>query len=72
MPPAELRARHPDQQALAPLAHVRQGGAVDPLRAEHVDVVLLGELLGREGLGRAEHHVAGVVDDDVDAGRPRR
>jgi hypothetical protein len=28
---------------------------------------LLGVLLGGEGLGRAEHHMARVVYDDVDA-----
>jgi hypothetical protein len=44
---------------------VRQGGAVDPLGGQHVDVVGLGELLGGEGLGRAEDHVPGVVDDGV-------
>jgi hypothetical protein len=48
------------------LAQLRQGGAIDPLGTEHVDVVELGELLGRKGLGRAEHHVAGVANDDVD------
>jgi hypothetical protein len=46
---------------------VRQGGAVDALRAEHVDVVLPDELVRREGLRRAEHHVPGVVDDGVQA-----
>ncbi len=49
------------------LAQVRQGGAIDPLGAEHVDVIELGELLRREGLGGAEHHVAGIMHDDVDA-----
>lgn len=63
-------ARDPDQQPLAPLAHVRKRGAVDPLRAEHVLVVELGELLGREALGRSECHVAGVVHDHVEVAVP--
>lgn len=59
-------AVEPDQQALAATTHGRQDRAVDALGAEHVHVTLLGELLGREGLDRAEHHVTGVVDDDID------
>jgi len=46
---------------------VRQGSAVDALGAQHVDIVLLGQLVRREGLRRAVNHVAGVVDDDVEA-----
>ncbi len=45
---------------------MRQDGPVDALRAEHVDVVLHRELLGQERLGRAKHHVTGVVDQHVD------
>src|SRR5712671_1686583 len=59
-------ARYPDEQALFRRAHVRQDGPVDALRAEHVDVVLLRELLGQERLGRAEHHVTRIVDQHVD------
>jgi hypothetical protein len=44
---------------------VRERRAVHALGAEHVDVVELGELLGREGLGRTEGHVASIVHDDV-------
>ena len=52
---------------MAAPAHVRQGGPVDPLGRQHVDVVELGELLGRERFGWPEGHVAGIVHDDVDA-----
>ncbi len=44
---------------------MRQRRAVDPLRADDVDVVEGGELLRREGLRRTPDHVAGIVDDDV-------
>lgn len=40
---------------------MRQYGPVDALRSQHVNVILLGELLWREGFGRAEHHVASIV-----------
>ncbi len=46
---------------------MRQHRAVDALRAENVHVVLLGKLLGRERLGRAKHHVSGVMDHHIDA-----
>ena len=46
---------------------VGQGRPVDALGGQHVDVVDLGDLLHRERLGRAEDHVPGVVDDDVQA-----
>ena len=36
------------------------------MRAEHVDVVELGQLVGGECFRGAERHVAGVVDDDVE------
>ena len=45
--------------------HLRQCGAIHALRAQHIDVVLLGQLFGRETLGGAVDHVAGVVNDDV-------
>ena len=45
---------------------MRQHRTVDALRAEHVDVILLGELLWCEGFRRAKHHVAGVMDHHVD------
>ncbi len=51
---------------MALTAQMGQRGTVDPLRAEDVDVVLLTELFRREGFRRAEHHVAGVVDDNVE------
>jgi hypothetical protein len=47
-------------------AQVGQRGTVDPLGAHHVDVILLDQLFRREGFGRAEHHVAGIVDDDIE------
>jgi hypothetical protein len=46
---------------------VRQRGAIDPLRTQYVDVVLLDELIRGESFGRAEHHVSGIVDDDIKA-----
>jgi len=46
---------------------VGEGGAVHPLRAEHVRVVDVGELLRGERLRGAEDHVAGVVHDHVEA-----
>ena len=70
MPPAELLDDTQISRPSTALAHMRQGGPVDPLGRQHVDVVELGELLGREGLGRPEGHVAGIVDDDVDAAVP--
>ena len=48
-------------------AQVRQRGAVEALRAEHVDVVELGQLLRGERLGRTGDHVARVVHDYVEA-----
>ena len=47
---------------------MRQHGAIDPLRPQNIDVVLLGELLRGESLGRAEHHVTGIVNEYIDAG----
>jgi hypothetical protein len=46
---------------------LRQRGAVHALRAEHIDVVELGQLFRREGFRRPEHHVARVVDHHVQA-----
>jgi hypothetical protein len=48
---------------------VRQDRPVDPLGRQHVRVVDGRDLLDGERLGGAEHHVSGVVDDDVDAAR---
>jgi hypothetical protein len=39
---------------LAKCPQLRQRRPVDALSAEHVDVVKLGELFGREGFGRAK------------------
>jgi hypothetical protein len=44
---------------------MRQRGAVDALGAQDIDVVLLDILVWSEGFRRAEHHVAGVVHNDV-------
>lgn len=49
------------------LAQLRQSRPVDTLSREHVDVVELRELLGGKGFRRAERHVTGVVDHDVEA-----
>ncbi len=46
---------------------MRQGRPVQALRGQHVGVVQLDQLVDRERLQRAEHHVPGVVDDDIDA-----
>ncbi len=54
---------------LALLAQLRQGGAIDPLRAQDVGIVKLGQLLRREGLrwsvgrmvGTMHHHIELVV-----------
>jgi hypothetical protein len=46
-----------------------QSRPVDALSAEHIDVVELGELLRREGFGRAERHVACIVNHDVKSAR---
>lgn len=40
---------------------------VHPLGAQDIDVVELRELFGREGFGRAEDHVPGVMDQHIDA-----
>ena len=40
---------------------------VHPLGAQYIDVVELRELLGREGFGRAEGHVPGIMDQHIDA-----
>ena len=48
-------------------AQERERDAVDALRAEHVHVVEFRVLFRGERLGRAEHHVAGVVDQRVQA-----
>ena len=48
------------------LAQLRQSRPVDTLSREHVDVVELRELLGGKGFRRAERHVTGVVDHDVE------
>jgi hypothetical protein len=61
------RTSRPDQQTFALVAQVRQCRAIDPLRAQHVDVVLLDELIRGEGFGRAKHHVPGIMDDDIEA-----
>jgi hypothetical protein len=45
---------------------VRQCGPVDPLSAQDVDIILLDELLWREGFRWAEHHMTGVVNDDIE------
>jgi hypothetical protein len=48
-------------------AQMRQRRPIDPLGAENVDVILLDQLFEREGFGRAEHHVAGIMDDHIEA-----
>ena len=48
------------------LAQLRERGAIDPLGAQHVDVVELRELLGGEGLGGTKGHMARIMDDDIE------
>jgi hypothetical protein len=50
---------------LALPTQLRKGGAVDPLCADDVNVIELGELLRSECLGRSEDHVAGIVNYHV-------
>lgn len=47
-------------------SHVRQDHAVDALRAQHVHVIQLCQLLRLKRLGRAEHHLPRVVNHHVD------
>jgi len=42
-----------------------QGGAVDALRAQYVDVVELGQLFRRESLGRTKDHMPCIVDKHI-------
>ena len=65
VPPRALLLETHSTQATPLPAQLRQRGAVDPLRAQHVDVVELGKLFRSERLGRAERHVAGVMNDHV-------
>jgi hypothetical protein len=46
---------------------LRQRRTIDALGAQDVDVIELGELFRRECLRRAEHHVTGIVHDDIEA-----
>ena len=64
---ARAAAGDPDDQTRSLRAEMRKRGAVDALGAEHIRVIQLGELFGREGFRRTEHHVAGVVHDHVQA-----
>jgi hypothetical protein len=50
---------------LALISHLGQCYAVYPLRAEHVDVVEFSQLLWREGFRWSEHHVAGIVYQNI-------
>jgi len=44
-----------------------QGGTVEALRAEHIGVKDLDQLLRSEGFRRTKDHVPHVVDDDIQA-----
>jgi hypothetical protein len=70
-------ARHPDEQPLALLPHLRQYGAVHSLCAQDIDVVELSQLLRRKRFRGAKNHVAGIMDEDVEPAmvgdnRPKR
>ncbi len=71
MPPAELLL---DTHTSKPCFCLRMCGSTARLTrcAEHVDIVLLGELLRRERFRRAEHHVTGVMNQHVNAARSLR
>ncbi len=45
---------------------MRQRRPADALRAEHVDIIELGELIGRESLARSPDHASRIVDEDVE------
>ena len=47
-------------------SHLRQRYAVYPLGAEHVDVVEFGQLLRRERFRRSEHHMPGIVHENIE------
>ncbi len=47
-------------------SHLRQRYAVYPLGAEHVDVVEFGQLLRRERFRRPEHHMPGIVHENIE------
>lgn len=44
---------------------MRQDGAVDALRFQHIDVVLAGEFPVAERFARAKQHVPGVADEHI-------
>jgi len=51
---------------LALFSHLGQRYAVYPLGAEHVDVVEFSQLLRRERFRRSEHHVPGIVHENIE------
>lgn len=67
-PTSSTRARgaHPDDVTTPRLAHQRKHRLIEPVGAHGVDVVVLMELLRREGFGRAHAHVARVVHHTVE------
>src|SRR5258708_9655324 len=62
-------ARNPHYEPSLLLSQLRQCRAVHALSTQHVHVIQLRELFGREYFGGAEDHVPFIVDDYVEASR---
>src|SRR5882724_7976139 len=58
-------AGYPHHRTVLLLLQLRQRSTVHPLSAEHIDVVELCELFGRESFRGTENHVTSVVDHNV-------
>jgi len=56
-----------NEQARAPLAHVRQDRAVHSLHAEDIHIEDTAPVVRSEGLLNAKHSEAGIVDHDIQA-----
>jgi hypothetical protein len=67
--PPDAAAANPDHQPSPVFPQDWKSGAVDPLCTQHIDVVELRELFGREGLSWTENHMTGVVNHYVEAAR---
>ena len=65
MPPRVLVLDTHTSSPLPMCAHGGQHRAVDALGSQDVHVVKVRELFGGESFRRAEHHVAGIVDQDI-------
>jgi hypothetical protein len=61
----------PTRQALCPACATEAALHGSALGAQHVDVVQLRELFGRERFGWSKNHVARVMNDNVQTPVPR-